>query len=107
MIERVLEAYDDLAINSIQKKARRSEDIDYSQLYKYLDRAIYLDNHVIYVEAMDLPRPTVRYESSDIVNLYCYILDEIVQQLDGDVPIIFKHTVKIFASLLKASKTAT
>lgn len=86
MIERVLEAYDDLAINSIQKKARRSEDIDYSQLYKYLDRAIYLDNDVIYVEAMDLPRPTVRYESTDIVNLYCYILDEIVQQLDGDVP---------------------
>jgi len=35
---------------------------------------------------MDLPRPTVRYESTDIVNLYCYILDEIVQQLDGDVP---------------------
>ncbi len=86
MIELVLEAYDDLAINSIQKKARRSEDIDYSQLYKYLDRAIYLDNHVIYIEAMDLPRPTVRYESTDIVNLYCYILDEIVQQLDGDVP---------------------
>lgn len=86
MIERVLEAYDDLAINSIQNKARRSEDIDYSQLYKYLDRAIYLDNHVIYVEAMDLPRPTLRYESTDIVNLYCYILDEIVQQLDGDVP---------------------
>lgn len=86
MIERVLEAYDDLAISSIQKKIRRSEDIDYSQIHKYLDRAIYLDNDVIYVEAMDLPRPTVRYESTDIVNLYCYILNEIVQQLDGDVP---------------------
>lgn len=86
MIERVLEAYDDLAINSIQKKVRRSEEIDYSQIHKYLDRAIYLDNHVIYIDAMDLPRPTVRYESTDIVNLYCYILDEIVQQLDGDVP---------------------
>ena len=86
MIERVLEAYDDLAINSIQKKVRRSEEIDYSQIHKYLDRAIYLDNDVIYIDAMDLPRPTVRYESTDIVNLYCYILDEIVQQLDGDVP---------------------
>ncbi|MBW4573522.1 MAG: LlaJI family restriction endonuclease [Tolypothrix carrinoi HA7290-LM1] len=88
MIERVLEAYDDLAINSIQNKKRRSEEIDYSQIHKYLDRAIYLDNHdnhVIYVEAMDLPRPMVRYDSTDIVNLYCYILDEIVQQLDGDV----------------------
>ncbi|MEP0835279.1 hypothetical protein NDI48_29390 [Microcoleus sp. AS-A8] len=34
---------------------------------------------------MDLPRPVLRYESTDIVNLYCYILDEIVQQLDEDV----------------------
>jgi len=51
MIEQVLSAYDDLAINSIQKKIRRSEDIDYSQIYKYLDRAIYLDNDVIYIEA--------------------------------------------------------
>jgi hypothetical protein len=90
MIEQVLEAYDDLAINSIQKKVRRSEDIDYSQIHKYLERAIYLDNHrdnhVIYVDAMDLPRPTLRYESTEIVNLYCYILDEIVQQLQADVP---------------------
>lgn len=86
MIERVLEAYDDLAINSIQKKIRRSEEIDYSQIHKYLDRAIYLNNDVIYVDTMDLPRPMVRYESTDIVNLYCYILDEIVQQLDSDVP---------------------
>ena len=35
---------------------------------------------------MDLPRPIIRYESTDLINLYCYILDEIVQQLQGDVP---------------------
>jgi hypothetical protein len=85
MIEQVLEAYDDLVINSLQKKVRRTEDINYSQIHKYLDRAIYLDDDVIYVDAMDLPRPTLRYESTDIVNLYCYILDEIVQQLHADV----------------------
>lgn len=90
MIERVLETYDDLAINSIQKKIKRTDDIDYSQIHKYLNRAIYLDydenNRVIHVETMDLPRPVLRYESTDIVNLYCYVLDEIVQQLDEDVP---------------------
>ncbi|BAY61194.1 hypothetical protein NIES22_12550 [Calothrix brevissima NIES-22] len=86
MIERVLETYDDLLINAIQKKVKRTEDIDYSQIHKYLDRAIYLDNDVVYVETMDLPRPVLRYESTDIVNLYCYILDEIIQQLQDDVP---------------------
>ncbi|MBD2294602.1 hypothetical protein H6G06_14220 [Anabaena sphaerica FACHB-251] len=86
MIERVLEAYDDLAINSIEKKVRRSEEIDYSKIYKYLDRAIYLDNGAIYIDVMDLPRPIITYESTDIVNLYCFILDEIIEQLQEDVP---------------------
>jgi hypothetical protein len=86
MIERVLEAYDDLAINSIEKKVRRSEEIDYSKIYKYLDRAIYLKNGAIYIDVMDLPRPMISYESTDIVNLYCFILDEIIQQLQEDVP---------------------
>ena len=86
MIERILETYDDLSINAIQKKAKRTEDIDYSQIYKYLDRAIYLDNDVIYIETMNLPCPLLRYESTDIVTLYCYILDEIIQQLQEDVP---------------------
>lgn len=86
MIEQVLDAYDEFAINSIQQKTRHSEEIDYSQIHKYLDRAIYLSNDVIYIEAMDLPRPTLCYESTDMVNLYCYILNEIVLQLDDDVP---------------------
>ncbi len=86
MIERILETYDDLSINAIQKKVKRTENIDYSQIHKYLDRAIYLDNDVIYIETMDLPCPLLRYESTDIVTLYCYILDEIIQQLQEDVP---------------------
>jgi hypothetical protein len=85
MLERILEAYDDLAINSIQKKNRRSEDIDYSRIHRYLDRAIYLEDDVIYIDSMELPRPSIHYESTDLINLYCYILDEIVQQLHGDV----------------------
>ena len=85
MIEKVLQAYDELTIQSIQYKNRRSEEIDYSQIHKYLERATYLDNDVIYVETMDLPRPIVNYSSTDIIQLYCYLLYEIVQQLNEDV----------------------
>ena len=42
MIERILEAYDDLALNSIQKKVRRSEEIDYSQIHQYLDQGYFI-----------------------------------------------------------------
>ena len=85
MIEKVLDAYDDLTIQSIQYKNRRTEEIDYSQIHRYLERAIYLDSDTIYVESMDLPCPIIKYDSTNIVQLYCYILYEIVQQLDRDV----------------------
>lgn len=89
-IERILEAYDELAIYSIQKRIRRSEEIDYAQIHKYLDRAIYLDyseeDHVIHIESMDLPRLTIHYESTDIIKLYCFILYAIIEQLQEDVP---------------------
>ncbi len=86
MIERILEAYDDLTINSLQNKNRSSEEIDYSKIYKYLDKAIYLNNGSIYIDFMYLPRPTICYQSIEIVNIYCFILDEIIQQLQEDVP---------------------
>jgi hypothetical protein len=61
-----------------------------SKIHKYLDRAIYLDyseeEHTIYIESMDLPRSIIHYESTDIIHLYCFILDEIIQQLKEDVP---------------------
>lgn len=89
-IEKILEAYDELAIYSIQKRIRRTEEIDYSQIHKYLDRAIYLDyseeDHVIHIESMDLPRLTIHYESTDIIKLYCFILYAIIEQLQEDVP---------------------
>ncbi|MGI0481687.1 hypothetical protein ACN4EE_12955 [Geminocystis sp. CENA526] len=89
-IERILDAYDELAIYSIQKRIRRSEEIDYAQIHKYLDRAIYLDyseeDHVIHIESMDLPRLTIHYESTDIIKLYCFILYAIIEQLQEDVP---------------------
>lgn len=94
MIERVLESYDDLAIQSIQRKLTRSEHIDYSKMHRYLHRAVYLPEDVIYLETMDMPRTVVRYGSTDIVDLYCYILDEIVQQLQEDVPERIKANIQ-------------
>ncbi|MFM6204726.1 MAG: hypothetical protein ACKPEZ_04900, partial [Planktothrix sp.] len=86
MIEKILSAYDDLSLHSIQRKISRSDKIDYSQIYKYLDRAIYLEDDIIHIETMDLPRPLLRYESTDLIDLYCLILDEIIQQLEEDAP---------------------
>jgi hypothetical protein len=104
MIEKILEAYDDLTISSIQSKSGRSQEIDYSQIHKYLDRAIYLEGDVIFIDAMNLPRAELLYESTDLVCLYCYILDEIIQQLEDDVPESIasrSHDVKFLSQRFK------
>ncbi|MFM6399247.1 MAG: hypothetical protein ACKPFF_21430, partial [Planktothrix sp.] len=104
MIEKILSAYDDLSLHSIQRKISRSDKIDYSQIYKYLDRAIYLEDDIIHIETMDLPRPLLRYESTDLIDLYCLILDEIIQQLEEDAPDNVKsrsQDIKFFAQRFK------
>jgi hypothetical protein len=104
MIEQILDAYDDLTISSIQSKSGRSQEIDYSQIHKYLDRAIYLDGDVIFVDAMNLPRSELLYDVTDLVCLYCYILDEIIQQLEYDVPeniALRSHDVKFSSQRFK------
>lgn len=105
MIEKILSAYDDLSLHSIQRKISRSDKIDYSQIYKYLDRAIYLvEDDIIHIETMDLPRPLLRYESTDLIDLYCFILDEIIQQLEEDAPDNVKsrsQDIKFFAQRFK------
>ncbi|BAQ61663.1 hypothetical protein GM3708_2069 [Geminocystis sp. NIES-3708] len=85
MLENILEAYDPLIIQSLKDKIRASEKIKYSDIHKYLYKAIYLKNDVIFIDTMDLASPTLENQSTDIVTLYCYILDEIIEQLDGDV----------------------
>lgn len=78
MIEWILEVYDDLVFNFIEKKVWCSEEIDYFKIYKYLDRVIYLNNGVIYIDVMNLLCLMISYESIDIVDFYCFIFDEII-----------------------------
>ncbi|MGD1713914.1 hypothetical protein [Dapis sp. BLCC M172] len=84
-LDSILEVYNELKILSLVSRLGKSETIDYSKLHRYLHRAIFLNNDVIYIDSMDMPRQQMCYESSDIVAMYCYIFNEIKQQLDETV----------------------
>jgi hypothetical protein len=94
MIEQVLDAYDPLVIQSILQKERGTDKVNYSNILKYLHKAIYLDDDVIFIDKMDLPSPTLHYQSTDIVTLFCYILTEIIKQLQEDVSENIKNNLK-------------
>ncbi|WP_414621876.1 hypothetical protein [Calothrix sp. CCY 0018] len=82
---KILDAYDEPKIMSLAYRLGESEEIDYSQIHQYFDRAKFLPNGAPYIDTMDMPRLQVKYQSTDIVGMYCYILSEVKHQLDEEV----------------------
>lgn len=85
LIESLLEVYRDLALDQMERRIGADEKVDYSKIDRYLDRAIYLPNDVIYIDEMDLPRQTLRYESTTLIDLFCFIVTELQNELEQDI----------------------
>jgi hypothetical protein len=85
LIENLLAVYRDLALDQMERRIGADEKVDYSKIDRYLDRAIYLDKHVIYIDEMDLPRQTLRYESTTLIDLFCFIVTELQNELEQDI----------------------
>ncbi len=85
LIENLLDVYRDLALDQMERRIGADEKVDYSKIDRYLDRAIYLSNDVIYIDEMDLPRQTLRYESTTLIDLFCFIVSELQNELEQDL----------------------
>lgn len=96
MISGILNAHDEPKILSLVYRLGRSDSFDHSQIHKFLHRAVFLPNGAAYIDSMDLPRQQVRFESTDIVAMYCYILWEIKQQLQQEVGVEIKALAEKF-----------
>jgi len=92
IIENMLDVYRDLALNSIERRIGRNEDVDFSKIDLYLHKAVYLHHNAtddvnIYIDEMDLPRHTLQYESASIIELFCFIISELKQELEQTVDV--------------------
>lgn len=93
----IIDAYDEPKIMSLAYRLGESEEVDYSQIHRYLDIAKFLPDGAAYIDVMDVPRLQVRYQSTDIVKMYCYIFIEIKQQLDEEIPSEIQALAEEFA----------
>lgn len=84
IIENLLEAYKDLSLDVIINRDGRNEDVDYSEIHKYLHKATYLDDDVIYIDEMELSRRYLNYDSSTLIDLFCFILFELENELSQE-----------------------
>lgn len=103
-IDAILDAYDELKIISLASRLATSEIIEYSQIHKFLHRAVYLNNGAIYIDTMTVPKGQVRHQATDIVSMYCYIYLEIKQQLDEEINSEIKVLCEDFRYKYLASK---
>lgn len=85
LIENLLDVYRDLALDQMERRIGADEKVDYSKIDRYLDRAIYLPKDVIYIDEMDLPRQTLRYEATTLIDLFCFIVCELQNELEQDI----------------------
>lgn len=85
LIENMLEAYRDLSMDFIERSMGKSDQIDYKKLDKYLDKAIYLDNDIIFIDEMDVERYIVHYQTNSLITLFCFIIRELERELDNFV----------------------
>ena len=85
LIENLLDVYQDLALDQIERRIGRDENVDYSKIDRYLDRAIYLPKDVIFIDELDLPRQTLRYESTTLIDLFCFIVAELQTELEQEI----------------------
>ncbi|MGK7919657.1 MAG: hypothetical protein AB4080_06575 [Trichodesmium sp.] len=84
-LDNILDAYDELKILALVSRLSKSETIDYSKIHRYLHKAIFLNNGAVFIDSIDVPRPQISYEASDIVAMYCYIFTEIKQKLGENI----------------------
>ncbi len=81
-LDKIIEGYDELRISSLEKRQRRSPEIDYSKIHRYMHQAIYLDDNVIYIDEMNIPKNILVKESPPILQLFCFIYTEIKRELE-------------------------
>lgn len=84
MFDSILDAYDELRIQSLQEKLSKTDAIDYSRIDKYLHKAVYLQNDVIYIDEMELPKKILNDASTELVEMFSYIYYEIQKQFGNE-----------------------
>ncbi len=85
LIDSIFQLYKEMEIESLIQELGLVEDIDYSKIDRYLDKGIYLDNHAIFIENMVGYRNIVRGVPSELIELFCYIYNELANELKQEV----------------------
>lgn len=85
LIDKIFQTYQELEIESLIQELGLVEEVDYSKIENYLDKGIFLSNNAIFIENMVGYRNIVRGVPSELIELFCYIYKELVNELEQEL----------------------
>lgn len=101
MFDSIMDAYDELRIQSLQEKISKSDVIDYSKIHRYLHQAVYLSNGAIYIDEIDVPKKIIKDASTELVEMFSYIYSEIIKEFGNSFE---NHKVTALANNFKENR---
>jgi hypothetical protein len=84
MFDTILDEFDEMEIYSFDVKRTSSKHIDYGQLDKYIDRAIFLEDNIIYLDEMEIQKDVLSFDTAELIEMFCYIYTDIKKALTDD-----------------------
>lgn len=85
MIDNIMSVQDVLDLDTLIQEVGLLEDIDYSDIDNLVNNGIFLKNNSIIIDFMDGMRNSIHSIPSEIIEIYCYIYNEIVVELEYEV----------------------
>lgn len=85
MIEAMIQVHKELDVETLIQESGLVEEIDYSKIDNLINNGIFLKDHSIFVDFMVSERNMIKGTPAEIIEIYCYIYNELLVELDYDV----------------------
>lgn len=85
MIEGMIEVHKELDIETLIQQSGLVEEIDYSRIDSLINNGVFLKNNSIVVDFMVGERNIIQGVPAEIIEIYCYIYNELLVELDYDI----------------------
>ncbi len=94
MFDTILDGFDEMEIYAFDVKRTSSKDIDYSKLDRYIDRAIFLEDDIIYLDEIEIQKDVLVFDTAELIEMFCYIYTDIKTALQEE-EVIAEHIVSL------------
>lgn len=85
VIEGMIEVHKELDIETLIQQSGLVEEIDYSRIDSLINNGVFLKNHSILIDFMVGERNIIQGIPAEIIEIYCYIYNELLVELDYDI----------------------